>query len=97
VGECFFWYWPTRVVPDQRPLNGCCVVVVVDMSVLIDRIQFFCNYVEFCALTYYMTIYLHLAYIFSSIVNHIVGSLVFCSTSCLVMTRGCGIYATAVV
>ena len=24
VGECFFWYWPTRVVPDQRPLNGRC-------------------------------------------------------------------------
>jgi len=26
VGECSFWYRPTRVVPDQRPLNGrrCC-------------------------------------------------------------------------
>ena len=24
VSECFFWYRPTRVVPDQRPLNGCC-------------------------------------------------------------------------
>ena len=23
VGECFFLYRPTRVVPDQRPLNGC--------------------------------------------------------------------------
>ena len=23
MGECFFWYRPTRVVPDQRPLNGC--------------------------------------------------------------------------
>ena len=22
VGECFFWYWPTRVVPDEGPLNG---------------------------------------------------------------------------
>ena len=22
VGECFFWYRPTRVVPDKRPLNG---------------------------------------------------------------------------
>ena len=22
VGECFFWYRPTRVVPDQRLLNG---------------------------------------------------------------------------
>ena len=30
--ECvsFFWYRPTRVVPDQRPLNGCvCVCVCV--------------------------------------------------------------------
>ena len=25
VGECFFWYRPTRVVLDQRPLNGRCV------------------------------------------------------------------------
>jgi len=24
VGECFFWYRPTRVVLEQRPLNGCC-------------------------------------------------------------------------
>jgi len=24
VGECFFWYRPTRVVLDQRPLNGRC-------------------------------------------------------------------------
>ena len=23
VGECFFWYRPTRVIPDKRPLNGC--------------------------------------------------------------------------
>ena len=22
VGKCFFWYWPTRVVPDKRPLNS---------------------------------------------------------------------------
>ena len=26
VGECFSWYRPTRVVPDQRPLNGCVCV-----------------------------------------------------------------------
>ena len=24
AGECFFWYRLTRVVPDKRPLNGCC-------------------------------------------------------------------------
>jgi len=30
VGECFFWYRPTRVVPDKGPLNGCmCVCVCV--------------------------------------------------------------------
>ena len=30
VGECFFWYWPTQVVPDPRPLNGSvCVCVCV--------------------------------------------------------------------
>ena len=28
VGECFFWYRPTRVVPDKRPLNGCVCVCV---------------------------------------------------------------------
>jgi len=30
VSECFLWYWPTRIVPHQRPLNGCvCVCVCV--------------------------------------------------------------------
>ena len=29
MGECFFWYRPTRVVPDQRPLNGCCCCCIV--------------------------------------------------------------------
>ena len=24
MGKCIFWYRPTRVVPDQRPLNGRC-------------------------------------------------------------------------
>ena len=33
VGECSFWYRPTRVVPDQRPLNGRCVVVVVMLRI----------------------------------------------------------------
>jgi len=28
VSECFFWYRPTRVVPDQRPINGCVRVCV---------------------------------------------------------------------
>jgi len=35
VGECFFWYLPTRVVPDQRPLNGrCCWHVALSISCL---------------------------------------------------------------
>jgi len=34
VGECFFWYRPTRVVPDQRPLNGCVCVCVVCVCIL---------------------------------------------------------------
>ena len=29
MGECFFWYRPTRVVPDQRPLNGCVLCVLL--------------------------------------------------------------------
>ena len=29
MGECFFWYRPTRVVPDKRPLMVVVVVVVV--------------------------------------------------------------------
>ena len=28
VGECYFWYRPTRVVSYQRPLNGCVYVCV---------------------------------------------------------------------
>ena len=33
MGECFFWYRPTRVVPDQRPLNGrcCCCCLRVNL------------------------------------------------------------------
>ena len=36
MGECFFWYRPTQVVPDQRPLNGC-VCVCVCPSVRLSR------------------------------------------------------------
>jgi len=28
--ECFFWYQPTRVIPEQKPLNGgCCCTTQV--------------------------------------------------------------------
>ena len=30
MGECFFWYRPTQVVPDKRPLNGCVCLCVWD-------------------------------------------------------------------
>jgi len=36
-GESSFWYRPTRVVPDQRPLNGrCCCYVTFSSSVTVD-------------------------------------------------------------
>jgi len=36
VGECFFCYRPTRVVPDKRPLNSCvCVCVCVRVRVCV--------------------------------------------------------------
>jgi len=36
-GESSFWYRPTRVVPDQRPLNGrCCISQVIDCE---DRLR----------------------------------------------------------
>ena len=27
MGECFFWYQPTQVVPDKGPLNGVYVFI----------------------------------------------------------------------
>jgi len=37
VGESSFWYRPTRVVPDQRPLNGrcCCCVRMYKIAVTV--------------------------------------------------------------
>jgi len=34
VGESSFWYRPTRVVPDQRPLNGrcCCCCIACRLT-----------------------------------------------------------------
>ena len=43
MGESSFWYRPTRVVPDQRPLNGrvcVCVCVVIDVC---TRVQLYCK------------------------------------------------------
>jgi len=36
VGECFFWYRPTRVVPDKGQVNGgVCVCVCVRACVCV--------------------------------------------------------------
>ena len=40
MGECFFWYRPTQVVLDQRPLNGrCCCCCVVNQFLVIACFQ----------------------------------------------------------
>ena len=40
MGECFFWYRPTRVVTDKRPLNDCvCVCVCVFIAVEVSRVR----------------------------------------------------------
>jgi len=38
VGEFSFWYRPTRVVPDQRPLNGrcCCCCCYINKSIYLS-------------------------------------------------------------
>ena len=45
MGESSFWYRPTRVVPDQRPLNGRCCCRHEENScflydLLIDMVSF---------------------------------------------------------
>ena len=40
LSACFFWY---RVVPEQRPLNGCvcvCVCVCVFVFIVLDLVFF---------------------------------------------------------
>ena len=32
MGERFFWYRPTRVVPDKGPLDGCLCVLTAGLS-----------------------------------------------------------------
>ena len=44
LGECFFWYRPTRVVPDIRPLNSC--VCVFNCKILRLSSYHFCNAVS---------------------------------------------------
>ena len=45
VSECFFWYRPTRVVPDQRPLNGyVCVCVCMYSFITRGHLKIGCNW-----------------------------------------------------
>ena len=48
MGESSFWYRPTRVVPDQRPLNGrccCCLFVmnVIRVCGILGNVRGFCH------------------------------------------------------
>ena len=46
AGECFFWYRPTRVVPDKLPLNGCCCCCCcwhLDQFVRFCRAHYYCS------------------------------------------------------
>ena len=49
MGESSFWYRPTRVVPDQRPLNGrcCCCCIVTTLIYLPLQYLWFILYVPF--------------------------------------------------
>jgi len=60
VGESSFWYRPTRVVPDQRPLNGrCCVVVVSTVDkILTDSTSVVGQNLYFCAMNFTGTLVL---------------------------------------
>jgi len=43
--ECFFWYRPTPVVSEQRPLNGCCCCCCWHdiWSSSVDQLECFCR------------------------------------------------------
>jgi len=44
VGESSFWYRPTRVVPDQRPLNGrCCCLKRKNKTLLFHNFIVVCE------------------------------------------------------
>jgi len=36
VAEYFFYYRPTRVVPDKKPLNGCVCIYSVGLNVFLQ-------------------------------------------------------------
>jgi len=39
VGECFFWYRPTRVVLDKGSLTGCVCVCYVHLLQIVKAVE----------------------------------------------------------
>ena len=81
AGECFFWYRPTQVVPDKRPLNGCCCsinTVLLDMTYL---------WPHRCASFLNLKIVLLITYVYLMVVLYLRLSLcdAFLSMSCCVV------------
>ena len=49
MGESSFWYRPTRVVPDQRPLNGrCCCCCMLVFGAVEWNLTIHCWYHWYC-------------------------------------------------
>jgi len=75
VGESSFWYRPTRVVPDQRPLNGRCWHLVLccyfsirfalfhnDIRASCNICNHICQVVPLCTLVWYMVTWVSRVY-----------------------------------
>ena len=55
MGECFFWYQLTRVVPDkiQRAVKWLCVcVILLTLQILPFSLLLACHYVQFSCLAF---------------------------------------------
>ena len=51
MGECYFWYQPTRVVPDKRPLNDCvCIIIIIVIIITNVSVCLYSKYYEKTAL-----------------------------------------------
>jgi len=61
VGECFFLYRPTRVVPDQRPLNVCNVdAMMMYVCQVSSNLPDWCVFVSIVCQSYTDSTSLHL-------------------------------------
>jgi len=56
VGECFFWYWLTRIVPDK--IQESCKTVIVEVVVIIasETQELFVHYIT-CISNYFAYMY----------------------------------------